>query len=93
MGTKYDKIEETCDEGDGHLDETPPPTNQSTSSDKVSDGDPSAVVPDNSLKKVGDESKDHDDKVDDNDNKSHIDEGVICGHDDSSLMCSSAKVG
>ena len=88
--TKDDKIDDTHDEGDGCFVATLTKAYKSTISDKVSDADPSTVVPE---KEGGDETKGHDDIIDDNGNKSHIDGGVIGGHDDSSLMVSPAKIG
>ena len=82
------ELEGKCDEGDGHFNETLPTTNTSTSSDKVSDGDTSAGVPDDSLKQVGDETIGPDNNDDDKCNKSHNEEGVKFGNDDPGLRVS-----
>ena len=85
---KRKELEGKCDEGDGHFNETLPTTNTSTSSDKVSDGDTSAGVPDDSLKQVGDETIGPDNNDDDKCNKSHNEEGVKFGNDDPGLRVS-----
>jgi hypothetical protein len=87
--TKDDKIDDTHDEGDGHFDVTVTKAYKSTISDQVSDADPSTVVSD---KEGGDERKGHDDIIDDNDNKSDKDEGVISTNADPCMRVSTQRL-
>ena len=87
--TKDDKIDDTHDEGDGLFYVTLTKGYKSTISDEVSDADPSTVVPE---KEGGDETKGHDDLVDDNGNKSDKDEGMISSNADSFMMVSMQRL-
>ena len=77
------------DEGDGCFNESITKADKSTISDKITDADPSTVVPE---KEGGDETKGHDDNVDDNGNKSDNDEGVISSNADPCMAVSPQRL-
>ena len=100
---KRKELEGKCDEGDGHLAETVPTANASTSSERVLDEDKSPGVPAESLKQVGDETlgqnqKDKstiakDDNDDENCKDSYNDEGQKTANDDSAVTVSKPNIG